>query len=189
MFDTAWYRDPAVLVMRPLEFFPTRDMTHAERLNSVVRFIMYASGAIALYKNELMPLFVGGVVIVILSMIFSVPTNDTATISPIVARTNMTARHSCTPPTPNNPFMNTLANEFGKEKPGACAVTTETLRQSQDFFDRDLPREVSDVYHNRASDRQFVTMPASATNGVPDTVAFRNFLFSETVKGPKCKTT
>jgi hypothetical protein len=185
MFDTPWYQDPTVLFRRPLEFFPTRDMTPAERLNSLARFVAYASIAVAIYRAEGTPLLVGAVVIVVLALVFALAPTSKASIATVIDETS--TRATCTPPTPDNPFMNVLADEFGTDKPGACPVTTATMKQSQQYFDQDLPRDISDVYHNRASDRQFVTMPASGTNGVPDTLAFRNFLFSQTANGPKCK--
>lgn len=184
MFDRAWYQEPMVLFKRPLEFFPARDMTHAERLNAIVRFIAYASVGIAMYKRDPVILAVGAVIIVVLSLVFSSPTLAGSAVKEVHTEEG---RKECTPPTPDNPFMNVLANEYMSSKPGACAVNAASMQKSSDYFDEGLPREIADVYHNRASDRQFITMPASGTNGTPDTLAFRNFLFSETAKGPKCK--
>ena len=189
MFDKPWYQDPVALFARPLEFFPTRDMTPAERLNSLARFVVYASAAIAAYRSETTPLLVGLVVVVVLSLAYAVsPKGNGAIVTRIDVVDRTSERAECTPPTPNNPFMNVLADEFGPDKPGACPVDDRSMKQSQRYFDQGLPREISDVYHNRASDHVFGTMPGSGTNGVPDTLAFRNYLFSETVNGPKCKT-
>jgi hypothetical protein len=162
-------------------------MTPAERLNTIVRFVLYASAAIAVYRRDATIMAIGAAVIVVVSLVFSVP--KTNIIEAIDKKDTVGERQSqsCTPPTPDNPFMNVLANEYMSSKPGACAVNAATLQKSNDYFNQGLPREIADVYHNRASDRQFVTMPASGTNGIPDTLAFRNYLFSETVKGPKCK--
>jgi hypothetical protein len=66
-------------------------------------------------------------------------------------------------------------------------LTDAILDKSNAYFDKGLSREITDVYHKKASDRQFVTMPATGDSGNPDTLAFRNFLYSETAKGPKCK--
>lgn len=189
MFDRVWYRDPAVLLKRPLEFFPTRDMTPAERLNSITRFVIYASSGIAAYRQDATVLGIGAIVVIVLALVFSARSGkDTVTGEDIKEDGKIGERQKCRPPTPENPFMNVLADEYGDSAmPGACPVTSSTLKRSNDYFGQGLPREISDVYHNRASDRQFVTMPASGKNGVPDTLAFRNYLFSETVKGPKCK--
>lgn len=188
--DAAWYRNPRVLATRPLEFFPARGMTAAERLNSMVRFVLYSTALLALYRKDATVFWWGLVIITILSG-FSPTTSDSTNTS--CTRSNFTTsctppRHAtCTRPTHHNPFMNVLASEYSSNKPPACPITPETMQQSQAYFDRSLPREISDVYRNRASDRQFVTMPATGLNGTPDTLAFRNYLFAQTAKGTKCK--
>ena len=68
--DAPWYRDPHALFSRPLEFFPARGMTHAERLNSMVRFVAYVSIAIALYRSDASALGLGLVVVVAISIAF-----------------------------------------------------------------------------------------------------------------------
>lgn len=170
---TPWYNDIFVLGKRPLEFFPTRDHSPAEKLNSIVRFVAYGSAAIAVYRRDTTPLLVGVLVIAVLSFVFSVPQqrNLDVTISRYAADKRDT---TCTKPTQENPFMNRLPHEHGSDKAPACPQTDEVRRQAQQHFDRGLPREVSDVYRNRASDRQFMTMPVTDT--IPDTLAFRNFL-------------
>jgi hypothetical protein len=184
--DLPWYQTPQVLGARPLEFFPTRDMTPSERLNGIVRFVLYAGVAVAAYRGDFVPLWIACVVVGVLSFVYSIP-EDVKSSYPQHTKKDTTIRATCTPPSEANPFMNVLANEYGADKPPACAVTAETLDQSQAYFELGLPREISDVYRNRASDRQFVTMPVSGNNGTPDTLAFRNFLFSQLAKGPKCK--
>ena len=82
--------------------------------------------------------------------------------------------------------MNVLPTEFGKQKPVACEQTPCIARQIEDVYEPQVIREITDVYKNRASDRQFYTMPVTG-NGTPDTLAFRNFLFSQVSKGTRCK--
>lgn len=175
MTDPAWYDDPRVLANRPLEFFPARGMTPSERLNSMVRFVAYACIGIAIYRNDPHSLLVGAVVIVVISTLMGVSSRPRDTTT--TRGTDYSGPGACTRPTPNNPFANVLASEYMENKPAACRVTTASINASQAYFDRGLPREISDVYKNRASDRQFVTMPATGDNGTPDTLAFRNYLF------------
>lgn len=186
MTSNPWYTSPGVIVKKPLEFFPARGMSPAERLNSMVRFVMYASIAISYYRADPVILGMGLAAILVLSIIFAVPETMTKKCTPQTPGCDDKEK-KCTAPTEDNPFMNVLAHEFGKNKPAACPTTTSTLAQSNKYFDQGLPREISDVYHNRASDRQFLTMPVAGNNGTPDTLAFRNFLYGETSKGPKCK--
>ena len=174
--DAPWYRDPHALFARPLEFFPARGMTPAERLNSMVRFVAYVSAAIASYRSDASALGIGLAVVLAISVVFSVPTvkENAAKVKVIPAP----KKAKCTLPSADNPFMNVLTSEYNDDKAEACEITSDTLAMSQRYFDAGLPREISDVYRNRASDRQFVTMPVSGNNGTPDTLAFRNFLYT-----------
>lgn len=185
--SSLWYNEPSILFEHALDFFPSRGMTPEERLNSIVRFVLYASTLVAFYKSDPMMLGLGVCIIIGLSLVQSMcSVND-------IVKCNYKPTFKdihvprCTAPTENNPFMNVLPHEFAANKPAACTMTDSTMKQSNDYFEKGLPREITDVYHKKASDRQFVTMPATGNNGTPDTLAFRNFLFSETAKGPKCK--
>lgn len=176
-----WYTDPACLVTQWTEFFPARGMTPAETLNAVVRFVVYSTLMISLYRNEYTPLVVGAAVILVVSAVYA------PRMHVHVATTTHSHRkkETCTAPTPDNPFMNVLAHEYSKDKPAACAPSMAQDKRVNDLFEDGLIREVSDPYKKRASDRQFITMPVSSS--IPDTRAFSNYLFSETVRGPKCK--
>lgn len=177
--DAPWYRDPHALFARPLEFFPARGMTPAERLNSIVRFVAYVSIAIAAYRSDASALGIGLAVALVISVVFSVPPVKYTKVKDVPTPKKAP---KCTLPSADNPFMNVLTSEYNDDKAAACEVTSDTLAMSQRYFDAGLPREISDVYRNRASDRQFVTMPVSGNNGTPDTLAFRNYLFSNESK-------
>ena len=177
-----WYKEPICLFSNWKEFFPTRGMSAADTLNALVRFVMYSCTLIALYQNDFTPLAIGVLVILIITAVY-VPNMHAHRPTP-------THRHShkepmCTKPTSDNPFMNVLPHEYTSNKSKACPRTPAQDREVSDKFEEGLIREVSDVYKKRASDRQFITM--QVTSSIPDTQAFSNFLFSETVKGTKCK--
>ena len=188
--SSSWYNEPSILFERPLDFFPSRGMTPEERLNSVVRFVLYASIAVSLYKSDPTMFGIGVCIVLALSLVNSrcyVKESDTTTDECEAHADRDIRTPKCTVPTEDNPFMNVLPHEFASNKPAACRLTNATLDKSDAYFDKGLPREISDVYRKKASDRQFMTMPATGNNGNPDTLAFRNYLYSETIKGPKCK--
>jgi len=192
-FDRPWYADVSVLVRRPLEFFPARGMEPQELLNATVRFIVYAAIATSLYQDTATPLLFGCVCIIAVSLLFTVSTHNASYKrrystwhSSRSKEASHRSRGSCTQPTHDNPFMNVLTNEFGSEKPEACPQTPCITRKINSHFDHHTIRELTDVYKKRASDRQFVTMPVTG-NGTPNTLAFRNYLFSQLKKGTRCK--
>jgi hypothetical protein len=143
---------------RPLEFFPSRDATDAERLDAVIRFVVYASVAVSVYRQDVVAMLAG--IAVIGSILVLFPGGE--------GMFGGSGKKNV--PTPDNPFTNVLANEYSTSK-----ARPSSTHLAQVYFDRGLPREISDVYHKRASDRQFVTMPV--TDNIPDTLAFRNFLY------------
>lgn len=178
-----WYREPACLLRNWKEFFPARGMSPADTLNALTRFVMYSCTLIALYQNDFTPVAIGVMVIVLITAVY-VPYMHTHRPTPTHAH-RQRAEAMCTAPTSNNPFMNVLPHEYTSDKPKACPSTPAQDREVNDKFEETVVREISDVYKKRASDRQFITMPV--TSSIPDTQAFSNFLFSETVKGTKCK--
>lgn len=86
---------------------------------------------------------------------------------------------TCRIPTENNPFMNPTADEFNNgEIPKACNIDDEDLpdikTKQQDFFNKDLYRDMSDLYDVKNSQRQFYTIPHGYPN---DQQAFAEWLY------------
>lgn len=179
-----WYKEPKCLITQWKEFFPARGMSPAETLNALVRFVMYACVLVSVYRNDATPLLIGGAVSLVLTLIYA-PRLHNSKPHPSSQTHTHRKEQLCTAPTNDNPFMNVLPHEYHSDKPEACPRNPEQDKQVTQEFERGLIREVSDVYKKRASDRQFITMPV--TSSIPDTRAFSNYLFSETVQGPKCK--
>ena len=50
--DPIWYRDVGVLARRPGEFFPSRDQTAEERVNSLVRMFVYSGIVVYAYSRK-----------------------------------------------------------------------------------------------------------------------------------------
>jgi hypothetical protein len=184
--DGPWFRDVRVLWARPLEFFPTRDHTEAERLNAMVRFVLYSGAALAAYNVESAgtTIAAAAIIAVLLTVVFATQddnpkdgnNNSNDDRAPNHHQRKPTTKE-CTPPTEQNPFMNVLAHEHGTDRPPACTgKAVETA--ARDLFERGIVRDIHDVYRTGASDRQFVTAPVTTT--IPDTLAFRNFLFAKT---------
>ena len=86
-------------------------------------------------------------------------------------------KRSCRKPTENNPFMNYSINDFNNgETPQACNVEDDEIsQQSIDFFNKDLYRNVGDIFEIHNSQRQFYSMPH--TKVPPDTIELANWLY------------
>lgn len=90
----------------------------------------------------------------------------------------------CKIPTVENPFMNPTYNEFNMEDPPeACNADDEDIKQTiASCFKEDLFRDVSDLFDNKNSQRQFYTVAVPANP--PDQTAFGKWLAKGT---PSCK--
>ena len=200
--DEPWYRDVRTLWRRPLEFFPTRDQSHGERLNSMVRLTLYCSVALLVYSRRPRYLVLGVLIVVLASMAFAmrptvpgrfipVGSSPAATSSgieeamtsagpawaagPASADVRGEGGQACTWSTPENPFANPLPTDYADNplRPPACNFD-DMKRDVRRNFNRGLVRSSLDVYEKENSQRQYYTMPTTTT--FPDTKAFANFL-------------
>lgn len=90
----------------------------------------------------------------------------------------------CQKPSPSNPFMNVLLTDYvsNPKRPTACRMNNAVKKQVNKFFDENLFRDVDDIFHKNASDRQFYT---TANTAIPnDQTAFAKWLYQT---GPTCK--
>lgn len=191
--DEPWYRDVRTLWRRPLEFFPTRDQSHAERLNSMVRLTLYCSVALLAYSRKPRYLVLGVLIVVLASVAFSMRPTTPGRFIPVgtppsaveAAQTATTAGsrpeirgeggRACVWSTPNNPFANPLPTDYADNplRPPACNFD-DMKHDVRRNFNRGLVRSSLDVYEKENSQRQYYTMPTTTT--FPDTKAFANFL-------------
>lgn len=179
--DKIWYTDVRVLPARWREFFPTAEQTPEERVNALVRLVIYATLAVFVYNREVRTLVLGAGVVAVVSVAFGHRRTETYPVSqpPLVAKDSDKA---CTPPSRDNPFANVLLNELGKPRGPACAydvVKTDVKKH----FNTGLFQNATDVYETENSQRQFYSMPV--TTAIPDTAAFANFLYGDM---KNCKT-
>ena len=171
--DKIWYEDVPVLLRRWKEFFPTPDQTPTEKVNALVRLVVYATAAIFVYNREPRTLVMGAAVVAVVSFAFGQQRQERYPMKPLEPLA-VTGTAECTPPTKENPFANVLLTDLSKNRGPACAYDTvkDTIKT---HFNDGLFRNATDVYETQNSQRQFYTMPV--TSAIPDTGAFANFLY------------
>jgi Family of unknown function (DUF5762) len=182
--DAIWYTNIRILYAqkRFLEFWPTRDMSYEERMNAIVRFVLYATVLVYAWNRSPKYLVFGLIVIILMSLSYvwtpkraSRPDEET-----VVALED----HACQRPTVDNPFGNFLLTDYDNpDRPPACPYD-EAKADIQDKFNTNLFRNTSDIYSTMASDRQFYSMPN--TSIVNDQEAFMKFCYSG-FKNDTCK--
>jgi hypothetical protein len=83
---------------------------------------------------------------------------------------------TCKKPTKDNPFMNPLLSDINKEIPVACNSNDDEINDEiENKFNKDLYRDVGDLYNIKNSQRQFYTVPV--TSNPPDTTTFAKWLY------------
>ncbi|QKF93976.1 hypothetical protein QKU48_gp0518 [Fadolivirus algeromassiliense] len=73
-------------------------------------------------------------------------------------------KNTCRRPTPNNPFMNPAAVEFGNgDPPAACNAEDDEIKDNIKVnFNHQLFRDVDELWERENSQRQFYTIPNTA---------------------------
>ena len=171
--DSIWYEDVSVLPRRWTEFFPQPEQTAEERVNALVRLIVYATLAAYVYNREGRTLVLGLGAAAVVSLAFSHGVGGGRERYP--GGPPQGPQPACQRPTADNPFANVLLTDLGKPpRPPACPYDS-VKPEITDAFNTGLFRNATDVYSQENSQYQYYTMPV--TTGIPDTTAFRNFLY------------
>lgn len=177
--DKIWYEDIFVLGRRPLEFFPARGQTPAEHVNALIRLIMYTTILLFAYNGSVNTVYIGLAAVVTITIVYR-GRGGLAGLSNIG---NM-GPNKCRPSTKDNPFANTLVNEFGKDPlPDPPCAYDDIKQDMEKNFNDGLFRNVEDWSNRENSQRQFFTVPTGGNP--PDTKAFAEFLYGN---ARNCKT-
>lgn len=146
-----WYHDVSVLWTHAFDFFPTAAMTEEERLNAMVRFVLYAGAGIAVLRRDSAPVFWAVAIVALISLLFMSKSRRRMRMVETYPRT-----FSCRPATTNNPYMNTPAVEFGKPLWRACPCDKAA---SQDLAMTNTVSDMDDVFHDDVAARPFMSLP------------------------------
>lgn len=164
------------------KFFPSGSMSYNEKLNSLVRLSVYFSILVIIIKKEPNILFVPIITAIFTFFLYRNEHKKRKNEEEFFDRMNLyrdqNTNELCYRPTPNNPFMNILMSDYSQnpKRTKACNISHGPIRQkAQRYFNRNLYRDVSDVFQKNASDRNFITMPSTTIPN--DDGAFKNFLY------------
>lgn len=172
-----------------MKFFPSKDMTFAEQLNSLLRFSLYFSIMVFILRKDtnifFVVLFVAGFTYMISTVDMKNKMRERFYLKQKNLEKDRVTSKLCVKPTKTNPFMNVLISDYveNPERKQACNISnSKTKKLVKKYFDNNLYRDVSDIYDKNASDRSFYTMPV--TTLVNDQTEFANYLYGQ---GKTCK--
>jgi hypothetical protein len=171
MPEQVWFKDPSVLFSPTTwnRFVPTKDMTTAEALNSVVRFTTYFS--ILLFVATGIQTYVLTIPIVMVFTIFLFTVfPDGATIESFVNKAKQTVQSGgsskkYTMPTESNPFMNPILTDI-KDNPNradSAPITRRDVKKAvYENFQKtsDMYMDTTDLFDQTQAMRTFHTIQA-----------------------------
>jgi hypothetical protein len=190
--NVAWYRDLVNFITRDnfLVFFPTSDMGTIAKMNAIMRLTIYFSIITMLATRDIRVLYILVVIGILTVGIIEMDTGTNIKKREAFERrgygVDKRSGKICKAPAENNPFMNVLMHEYAQDpqRADACDVENESVKERmKNLFDKDVIRDIDDIFHKKASDRQFYT---TANTGIPnDQSGFANWLYK--IDNKTCK--
>lgn len=184
-----WYEDP-IGFMSTLEdwytFIPLPNMTLAEKLNAILRFAIYYSILLLVFKGSTKMVFVLLFVMAVTFFVYHVDSNQRKDMETVMSKegleTDPQTRKVCRTPTLQNPFMNALITQDDKTKSvPACDITRPKIEKKVErlFDDPAIYGEHGgkDIFGRNVAERSFYTAPASTVPN--DQQGFANWLYND----------
>lgn len=195
MAVSIWYEDPIDFWSgeRVFEVIPDSIYTYEDRLNRVLRCVMYVSLVATLVTfdmSAMYPLIVTMIITAILAAVYDERDGFAAFPGSLTSgRRRGKARgeaegERCTRPSRDNPFMNVLMSEYADDprRPPACELSS-VYPDVDRAFNENLFADVEDVYARENAKRAFYTMPSTSIPN--DQGSFARWLYK--VDGKTCK--
>lgn len=204
--DCVWYKDLRVLADRPGEFFPARDHSPEERVNSIVRLLLYCTLAVYLYRRQTKYLAFGLAAVAVVSLAYrGLPGGSRTATATAAARAAagkagragdrldgvldrpasiggvrvgsvLRAKRRCTMSTPDNPFGNMLLSDLADDPGRPPACKYDD--QADIVRDNFNRGLVRNVYDiYEKENSQRQWMINPVTTATPDVLAFARFCY------------
>ena len=166
MGEQIWFKDPSVLFDRDSwsRFVPTKDMTTAEALNSVVRFATYFSVILYFASGNGSYLVAIPVVMATTILLHNLFPNG-KTIESFISK-EAPKSESYTMPTAANPFMNVLLTDIqdDPQRPDAAPTNRQDVKaELHKAFQKtsDVYMDTSDLFDQTQAMRTFHTLQSA----------------------------
>nr|QOI90449.1 hypothetical protein HWQ62_00313 [Pyramimonas orientalis virus] len=167
-----WYKDIVDFfnINNVLVFYPTSEMEYHEKLNSIMRMVLYLSVILYTLKNDIKVFILFIVVGIVTYILFSLDENKEKYLDDKFEygeyeedEKELDEMRKCTMPNKDNPFMNVMMNEYvdNPKRKKACKINKTVDKYIDTYFNEDLYRSIDDIYNKNASERQYYTMPVT----------------------------
>ena len=203
--DPLWMNDLTILLNKDrfTHLLPNMKMTYTEKTNAVVRLGIVVGLLLWLYNDNYLYLYVP-IIIMALSAILYMFRRATPELVGMNNNLNgefedeevdfdqivddfedINNNKRCVKPSPENPFMNVMPGDNRRRRlTNACNSydNSEIQEEINTHFDSRLYKDVSDIFNNRNSQREFYTMPSTTIPNDQET--FSKWLY---LTPPSCK--
>ena len=185
MTEKIWYADVLKFITPEnyMNFFPRDDMSTDEKINSVMRFMLYFSVVLYVFNRSVRIFYILALCGLLSYVVSEMNLDGLGPRREKYINNSSDKRYSrrnrrCTKPSKLNPFMNVLMTDYkdNADRPKACDVDSARVRKSMKTnFEHDLYRNVDDVFDRNYSYRQFYTTPNTTIPN--DQEAFAKWLY------------
>lgn len=170
-----WFEDLHGFLMNQdawFKFIPDKNYTLVENLNAFFRFSIIFSTIVIFIKKDFTALYFTLAVAIFTYIMYMYEKKQNSAKKELFDKLNIVEGHGkrsvCYKPTKDNPFMNVTLRDHNvfPNRPPACDITRASVKRDvKSMFDDGLYRDVDDIFHKKASDRQFYT---TASTTIPN---------------------
>lgn len=196
--EQIWYNDIGHFLTYDNYYviLPLQQMTLEEKINAILRFFIYLGIFLSLIKSDYKYLFFGIIAGFISIILYSYESKVKVENEKFLEKEKIDIVNNkiCSRSTTDNPFMNPTIADITENPnhPEACNIENDGIRNIvKQNFDKRMFKDVSDIYDNKASQRQFYTVPVTTIPNDQDSFAKWCYSNGKTCKegnGEKCYT-
>lgn len=183
--EMIWYDNIFLFFQNEQNWFkivPNPNTTVEEQLNAIFMFAVYFTIGVLVIKRDIRIIYVFLLICILTWLFHRNLKKEGFQQSELEKKCNIEKQKYqdtyCVKPQKHNPFMNVMMKDINEfpNRPKACRLTNKNIAdQANRIFDENLSREISDVFHKNASDRQFYTNPVTTIPN--DLDGFKDFVY------------
>jgi len=169
--------NPKVLFQHLDKLIPNDSYSQIDNLNILMRFFIVVGLIITLWTSQIHYILLSSLLGFLLTYYMFKKSPVSEKFEPSNINSNLAVDdlgNVCQLPTPDNPFGNMLPGDDPARLPACSAQNTSKVPVAgmiDKYFKLGLYRDVNDVFDRNNSQREFVTMPATANPNARDELA------------------
>jgi hypothetical protein len=167
---------------------PNNHMTFEEKLNAVIRLIIFVGIMATLIFNDSRYILFVIIIMIVSIVLYNYQEEKKQQMEKYLNDNTLDIidNKKCVKPSLNNPFMNPNISDIKyseDEQPNACSIENREVQTAmKKFFYSNVFRETDDIYDKKLLERQFYTMPSTSIPNEREKLS--DWLYN---RGPSCK--